>query len=56
MEDSDEEDDTAERMEDCGDAPEVPPPGYVYMPCPPLETEEQQRALCGHRILAAHIL
>ena len=58
MEDSDDEDqdDTAERMEECGEAPEAPPPGYSYAPCPPLENEEQQRALCGRRILAAHIL
>ena len=58
MEDSDdeEEDDTAERMDACGEAPETPPTGYKYAPCPPLETEEQQRALCGRKILAAHIL
>ena len=29
---------------------------HRYAPCPPLETEEQQRALCGRKILAAHIL
>ena len=58
MEDSDEEeeDDTAERMEVCGEASETPPKGFVYAPCPPLATEAEQRALCGRSILAAHIL
>ena len=31
-----------------------PPAGYVYAPCPPLETEEQQRALVGRQVLVAH--
>ena len=57
MEDSDdEEDDTAERMEDCGAAPQTPPTGFVYAPRPSLESEEKQRMLCGRMILAAHIL
>ena len=59
MEDSDDddEDDTAERMDTCGEAPETPPTGYEYAVRPPLETEEQhQRALCGRKVLAAHIL
>ena len=58
VEDSDEEeeDDTAERMEECGEAPATPPEGFVYASCPPLATEEEQRALCGRSILAAHIL
>ena len=58
MEDSDEDDndDTAERIEACGEAPESPPPGFVYAPCPELGTETAQRALCGRKILAAHIL
>ena len=58
MEDSDEDDNdgTAERIEACGEAPESPPPGFVYAPCPELGTETAQRALCGRKILAAHIL
>ena len=28
----------------------------MYAQCPPLATEEEQRKLCGRRILAAHIL
>ena len=51
-----EEDDTAARMADCGVAPPTPPPGFVYAPCPPLATEAEQRALCGRKILAAHLL
>lgn len=54
MEESDEEDDTADQLWACGDAPDVPPPGYTYAQCPPLETEEQQRALVGRRVLVAH--
>ena len=34
----------------------MPPTGYIYAPCPPLEDEAQCRALCGRKILAAHIL
>ena len=57
MEDSDEEDDTAEQLWACGDADETPPPGYTYAyaaSCPPLETDVQQRALVGRRVLLAH--
>ena len=54
MEESDEEDDTVEDLWACGDAPPSPPAGYVYAPCPPLETEEQQRALVGRQVLVAH--
>ena len=54
MDSSDEEDDTADDLWACGDAPEAPPPGYTYAVCPPLETEEQQRALVGRRVLVAH--
>ena len=50
------EDDTAERMDDCGEAPLTPPEGFVYAPCPLLTTEAEQRALIGRKILAAHIL
>ena len=32
------------------------PTGYQYAPCPPLATEEEQRALKGRKILAAHLL
>ena len=39
----------------CSQAPETPPNGFVYAPCPPLATEAEQRALCGRSILAAHI-
>ena len=28
----------------------------LYASCPPLDTEEEQRALCGRSIIAAHIL
>ena len=57
MNSSDEEDDdTAQRMEACGEAPSIPPAGYQYAPCPPLATEEEQRALKGRKILAAHLL
>ena len=64
MEDSEEEedDDTAERMDTCGEAPNDPPAGYKYAACPLTATataeelEVQQRALCGSKILAAHIL
>ena len=51
--DDEDEDDTAERMDACGEAPRA---GFVYSACPPLETEAEQRALCGRKILAAHIL
>ena len=54
MEETDEEDDTADNLWACGDAPAVPPTGYTYAPCPPLETEEQQRALVGRYVLVAH--
>ena len=54
MEESDEEDDTVDDLWACGDAPPSPPAGYVYAPCPPLETEEQQRALVGRQVLVAH--
>ena len=50
------EDDTAERMDDCGEAPLTPPEGFVFAPCPLLTTEAEQRALIGRKILAAHIL
>ena len=30
--------------------------GFRYAPCPPLGTEEEQRALVGRRTLTAHIL
>ena len=43
-------------MEACGEAPKTPPKGYTYAPCPSLATEEEQRALKGRKILAAHIL
>ena len=43
-------------MEACGEAPSIPPAGYQYAPCPPLATEEEQRALKGRKILAAHLL
>ena len=56
MEDSDEDDDTAELVWVCGAAPERPPEGYTYAPCPPLETEEEQRALVGRRVLVAHVV
>ena len=58
MEDSEEEeeDDTMDRMDACGEAPAEPPAGYAYAPCPPLDTLEQQEALKGRKILAAHIL
>ena len=56
MEDSDEDDDTAELVWVCGAAPENPPEGYTYAPCPPLETEEEQRALVGRRVLVAHVV
>ena len=45
--DQEAEDDTLADLWECGDAPETPPEGYTYAPCPPLETEEEQRALCG---------
>ena len=32
------------------------PTGYQYAPCPPLATEEEQRALKRRKILAAHLL
>ena len=32
----------------------MPPLGYAYAECPPLQTEEQQRALIGRRVLVAH--
>ena len=54
--DDEDEDDTAERMDACGEAPAAAPAGFVYSACPPLETEAEQRALCGRKILAAHIL
>ena len=44
------EDDTAERMDDCGEAPLTPPEGFVYAPCPLLTTEAEQRALIGRKI------
>ena len=56
MNSSDDEDDTAERMDICGEAPSTPPLGYTYAPCPPLATEDDLRALKGRKILAAHIL
>ena len=54
MEETDEEDDTTDNLWACGDAPLMPPAGYTYAPCPPLETEEQQRALVGRQVLVAH--
>ena len=55
MESLDEEDDTLDHLWACGEAPLTPPSGYVYSStCPPLETEEQQRALVGRRVLVAH--
>jgi hypothetical protein len=55
MESSDEEDDTAAQLWACGEAPATAPSGYVYSAtCPPLETEEQQRALVGRRVLVTH--
>ena len=56
MEDSDEDDDTAELVWVCGAAPKKSPEGYTYAPCPPLETEEEQRALVGRRVLVAHVV
>ena len=38
-----------------GEAPEAPPEGYHYAPCPPLETDDEKRALVGRRVLVAHI-
>ena len=38
----------------CGDAEETPPVGYTYAPCPPLETDDQCKALLGRRVLVAH--
>ena len=58
MEDSDWDDlgDTAERIDACGEAPSLPPPGYRYAPCPLLATEDEQRSLKGRKTLAAHLL
>jgi hypothetical protein len=39
----------------CGEALETPPPGYTYASCPPLETDQEKRALVGRRVLIAHI-
>ena len=56
MENSDdEEDDTADQLWACGEAPEAPPEGYRYASCPPLETDDEKRALVGRRVLVAHI-
>ena len=52
MDSSDEEDDTAEWA--CSVAPAEAPPGFAYAPCPPMATEEEQRALVGRRVLVAH--
>ena len=35
----------------------MPPKGYVYAAtCPPLANDDEQRALCRRKILAAHLL
>ena len=46
MEDSDWDnlDDTAERIDACGEATSLPPPGYRYAPCPPLASCNGGRA------------
>ena len=36
-------------MEDCGDAPETPPAGYVYAPCPLSATCSVRNVLCPQR-------
>ena len=54
MEDSDEEEEDDTALWACGDAPETPPEGYVYAPCPPLATPEDHDALIGRRVLVAH--
>lgn len=45
MDSSDEEDDTADWA--CSEAPEQPPCGFTYAPCPQLETDQQYRELIG---------
>ena len=37
--DDEDEDDTAERMDVCGEAPAAAPAGFVYSVCPPLAGE-----------------
>ena len=54
MEESDADDDTTGNLWACGDAPPMPPAGYTYALCPPLETEAQQRELIGRQVLVAH--
>ena len=55
MEDSDEEDDTAIHMAACGEAPQTPPAGFKYAPCPPLVSLDDKAALVGRRVLTARI-
>jgi hypothetical protein len=55
MDESDEEDDTAIQMNACGEAPETPPAGFTYAPCPPLDTLTDKAALVGRRVLTARI-
>ena len=56
MEESDEEDDTAERMAACGEAPPEPPAGFVYAKaCPALVSLDDKKALEGRKVLTAHL-
>ena len=56
MESSDEEDDTAERIAACGEAPPEPPAGFRYVQaCPPLITLDHKKALVGRKVLSARI-
>ena len=50
---SDEEDDT-DPYWSCPHAPEEPPEGFTYAPCPSLETHKEQSDLIGRRVLIAH--
>ena len=59
MEESDDEDedDTAERMAECGEAPDMPPAGFTYVSsCPPLVSLDDKKALEGRKVLTAHLL
>lgn len=46
--------DGTEALWSCGNAPEDPPEGFAYAPCPSLDTEEQHHELLGARVLVAH--
>jgi hypothetical protein len=48
-----EEDDT-DPYWSCGDAPEEPPVGFTYAPCPPVATNEDCAKLIGRKVLFAH--